>query len=264
MEMYSLNRRRAFAVVVAAVSALNCMGQSPDPGRFVVWAGHDVAAAVRGMATRNALFAAAGMGCVVIVLHPRDAYFTRRINEFTAGAPKLSRKVVDEVGNVKLVRPLALAFFLGTLVSGDRYLQDAAFTSVEAVVIANLITGALKGVAGRARPWQGKGASSFNIFSGDTSFPSGHATTVFALTTPWLIYYRSVPSVLLFTLGVGTSIVRMSHNVHWLSDVIVGSAIGMGTGYLLSRRHRSGISMAPLLTMGEGAGMRITWTWGRH
>ena len=264
MGTYSLSSSKAIALfVVTVLGTMPCKGQSPDPERFVVWVRQDASAAVQSLATREALIAAAGMGGVVLLMHSRDEIVTERINEFAATAPAMPRRILNEVGNVKLIRPLALAFFLGTLVSGDEYLQDAAFTSVEAIVFANLLASTLKGVVGRARPWQGKGASSFGFFSGNTSFPSGHATTVFALTTPWLVYYRSAPTVLLFVLGMGTAVARMADNVHWLSDVVVGSAIGAGTGYLLSVRHRRGISLTPIVGTGI-AGLQLNWTLGKR
>lgn len=229
-----------------------------DPMRFVTWAGQDVRAMARSIATRRVAAGAVGAAGLVVLLSGKDEQITQRVIDFAESAPRQARRALNEVGNVNVVRPLALLFFVGTLASGDKRLQDAAFTSVEAIILSNLMTNALKGIVGRARPYQGRGATSFAPFSGNTSFPSGHATTVFALTTPWLLHYGNIPAATLFALGAGTSIVRMADNVHWFTDVLVGTAIGFSTAYFLTRRHRRSISFLPVVRAGV-AGLQLTW-----
>ncbi len=256
----NLIARGSLSLLLVAALARPAVGQvaRSDPMRFVTWMGEDVGAIARTMATRRVAAGAAGAAGLVVVLSGRDEQITQRIIDLTESAPQQSRRVLNEVGNVNVVRPLALLFFLGTLASGDERLQDAAFTSVEAIVLSNLITNALKGIVGRARPYQDKGAMSFAPFSGNTSFPSGHATTVFAFTTPWLLYYRNIPTAALFALGVGTSFVRMADNVHWFSDVFVGTAIGLSTAFFLTRRHQRSISLVPVV-QAAGTGFGLTF-----
>ena len=211
---------------------------SDDPIRFLHWVGDDPLFVGKSVISQRSLILMAGTTGTVLVLYRLDPVLSRITLDLTEGGARLPRRVLNEVGNAKMIRPATLVFFLGTLLSGDERMQDAAFTSFEAVVFANLATNMLKGIVGRARPWQEEGAASFKPFSGNTSFPSGHATTAFAFTTPWLLYYANVPSGALFGLGVLTAFVRMADNVHWFTDVLVGGAIGFGTGYLLSRRHQ--------------------------
>lgn len=240
--------------LAAPQAAAQAPDSPPDPFRFVVWAGGDVKAIGRGMLSLRPLYAAAGMGGVLLLLSGQDPALTRGAIDLAESAGSRPRKILNEIGNVKSVRPLALIFFLGTLTSRNKRLQDAAFTSLEAIVFSNLLTNALKTLTGRARPWQNEGATTFKPFSGNTSFPSGHATTVFAFTTPWLLYYGNAPSIGLFILGIGTSFTRIADNVHWFTDVLVGAGIGFSTAYLLTQRHKrqsSRLTVAPVVSGGQ-------------
>ena len=228
---------------------------SPDPIRFALWVGGDVKAFGRGFLSMRTLYVAAGVGGTVLLLSGQDPELTQGAIDLAEGTGTRPRRILNEVGNVDAVRPMALIFFLGTLASGNERLQDAAFTSLEAIIISNLITNTLKAVVGRARPFQEEGSSSFKPFSGNTSFPSGHATTVFAFTTPWLLYYGNAPTIALFTLGAGTAFTRMADNVHWFTDVLVGSAIGFTTGYWLTKRHQresTRLSVTPIVGNQQG------------
>lgn len=208
--------------------------EEAQPGRMLNWPTRDAGALVKGLTKKRALYAL-GVGGVLIGLSRYDEGLTTRAAEITDG-PAI--KVVEEFGNVKAVRPMAMVVMIGALMTEDRQLRDASFTSLEAIVFANLITNALKLVFGRARPWQGEGPSTFRPFSGNTSFPSGHSTTVFALVTPWLVYYPGYLAPGLALLAASTAFSRMATNFHWFTDVVAGSTIGMVTGLWLARRHR--------------------------
>ena len=212
--------------------------QSADPMRFVRWMASDVDALTRNtLSSDAALIAGVTVGSVLLASQ-FDRSVTRYTQEISGPVPRRVRKIFHEAGNVNVVRPVAVLVFLGSLTSGNEYFQDAAFTSMEAVIFSNLITNAFKLVLGRARPSEEVGPWSFKPFSGARSLPSGHATTVFAFTTPWALYYPGIASYTLFALGIGTAIARMADRQHWLSDVLAGGMIGAGTGYLLARRHR--------------------------
>lgn len=249
------SRLKCLLLFMLAGSSLSANGQSGDPMRFVRWSAGDVGAlAQSAWSTRSALVIGVA-GSTILLASQFDRTLARHSTDLSDSMPRRMRKVLHEAGNVDLIRPLAVVVFLGSLTSGNEYFQDAAFTSMEAVIYANIITQALKFVAGRERPSAGVGSRRFKPFSGARSLPSGHATTVFAFATPWLIYYPGVASVSLLTLGVGTALVRMADDYHWLSDVMAGGLIGGGMGYLLSRRHKNLIA-TPVLAL-DKVGLRL-------
>lgn len=207
----------------------------PDPMRFLKWPLQDAQAMVESLRIEQAMTAIGYSGFMLLV-----AQYDEPLTSRAAQIPRNRVvRIVEEVGNVRAIRPAALAIFAGTLLTDNHRLQDAAFTSFQSVIFANLMTSALKTVFGRARPWQELGAHTFRPFSGNTSFPSGHATTAFAFLTPWVLYApRSVRPILL-GIAAGTAFSRMATNVHWFTDVVTGSAIGFFTGLYLTNRHQS-------------------------
>lgn len=229
-----------------------------DPYRFWKWPSQDVSALVDGLASERLLYAA-GVGGLLFVLARHDREVTEEFRDLAPPGSGLAIRVVEEVGNVSAVRPVAAVLFVGSLFTDDRRFQDAAFTSLESVIVANLITNSLKLVFGRARPWQGQGPMVFEPFSGNTSFPSGHAATAFAFVTPWLLYYPNAITPGLILLSTGTAFSRVMTEFHWLSDVVAGSAIGFTTAYWLTRRHQqqsARVQLAPSLDGGQ-PGLRL-------
>lgn len=221
-----------------------------DPLRFVRWPVEDAAGLVAGF-SRSEWIATAGAGAGLLVLSRYDRGLTEDVAGITEGAHVT---VVEEIGNVKVVRPVGAVIFLGALMSGDDRFQDAAFTSLQAVVYSNLVTNLLKTAIGRARPYQGEGPSVFEPFTGGTSFPSGHATTAFAFLTPWFLYYPGLPGAALLVVATATAFSRMATNFHWFSDVVGGSAVGFLTARALVRRHQGSpgrVTLNP--TLGPGS-----------
>jgi membrane-associated phospholipid phosphatase len=128
-------------------------------------------------------------------------------------------------------------------------IEDLGWHGTESVVLATGITGVLKGLLGRSRPYVtadtnprdfkfGKG------FSGEdrSSFPSGHTTVAFAAASSvtseaqrlwpghtWIV----APVMYGGATLVGLS--RMYHNKHWASDVILGAGIGTFSGIKVVR-----------------------------
>ncbi len=252
-----LRRWAALTGVICMIAVSCAKAQSDSPLRFVQWTIGDVLAIPQATLTlRSGLTLGVAAGSVLAVSHfdRRLSHEAERIADF---APRRVRKVFHEAGNANVIRPMAAIVFAGALTSGNIHFQDAAFTSLESVILANLFTNGLKLVIGRARPNAGRGPDSLQPFSGQRSFPSGHATTVFAFTTPWILYYPGITTGALFVLGIGTAVARMADDYHWFSDVLGGALVGLGTGYLLSKRHQR---LAGSVNLGLSMN-RISLTW---
>lgn len=110
--------------------------------------------------------------------------------------------------------------------------------TIEAVGYAGLITTVLKSVVGRSRPYTGEAHSMlrpFNVHAATTSFPSGHSTVAFAVSTVLAnntdnIYLK----ILSYTAASLVAYSRIYHNAHWFSDVVAGGAIGYFVGDFVS------------------------------
>ena len=90
------------------------------------------------------------------------------------------------------------------------------------------------------------------------SFPSGHAAAAWAAASVierHFGYRMALPTIVLASY-VATS--RLHENVHFLSDVLMGSAIGTVSGWTVVGRHgRSNYSLVPVPVRG-GFAMQIT------
>jgi undecaprenyl-diphosphatase len=169
--------------------------------------------------------------------------------------------LADELGHARM-QWVTGGLFLATLATNDTRLQNAAFTSFEAGVYAMAVSGLAKGLFGRVRPDEAESPAVFRPFSGHRSFPSGHTTLAFAITTPWAVYYPGPLTYGLVGLSAGTAISRLSLEHHWFTDVLAGAALGTLTGYWLAKRHlRETTALRVTPAFGpEGGAVTLTYT----
>jgi membrane-associated phospholipid phosphatase len=132
---------------------------------------------------------------------------------------------------------------------GHPTLQDVGWHGTEAVLLSSAVTGFLKAVLGRARPYvvADTNPHDFKFGGGFTSterqsFPSGHTTTAFAAAAAVTSEMRRLhPDAVWYVAPVlygGATMVglsRMYHNKHWASDVVLGAAIGTFSGLKVVR-----------------------------
>jgi membrane-associated phospholipid phosphatase len=126
--------------------------------------------------------------------------------------------------------PLIAAF--GTLGDAARRhrLPRATIAASVAVACATLLVAVLKEVFDRARPPTADPTiDPIGVLPASASFPSGHAATAFAAAVAvGLIHPRLRGSLLALAALVALS--RVYLGVHYLTDVLVGSALGVVLG----------------------------------
>lgn len=137
-------------------------------------------------------------------------------------------------------------------IDGQRRVQDLGLHSVESILLSSMITGGIKALAGRARPYLDiNNPYSFQLgrgFSGDDyrSFPSGHTSTAFAFasavsreTQIWWPHSRWYIGTVMYGGATLVGMSRMYNNAHWASDVMGGAAIGTLLGLKVVKYHHS-------------------------
>jgi len=91
----------------------------------------------------------------------------------------------------------------------------------------------LKKIINRRRPCDLESCSWATLLPPDQfSFPSGHSMTAFSVAVPLSLYYPSLEIGLLFC-AVSIAASRILLGMHFLSDVLVGSALGGVIGYMV-------------------------------
>ena len=137
-----------------------------------------------------------------------------------------------------------IALIAGTGVSAW-FLRDSdgyqeAWSLLEAGVLSSATAEILGYAGGRERPDATTSPNQWR--KGGDSFPSLHATAAWAVGTVFAESgndeYRWLRRILGYGVAAGTSYVRIHENVHWLSDTVAGTALGIATArFVLNRRE---------------------------
>jgi membrane-associated phospholipid phosphatase len=110
--------------------------------------------------------------------------------------------------------------------------------------VAGIVLNLIKWLAGRNRPINlfNHGYLGFNYFGVGyefTSFPSGHAQTIFTVATALAILFPRF-GIPLFIIAAAVSATRIILTAHYLSDVIAGALVGiictLAAKYLFDRK----------------------------
>jgi len=163
----------------------------------------------------------------------------------------------------------AAAIVAGTWAFGvaleNRSGRIEAYRMLEAGALSSITTTLFKYAAGRKRPNETLRVDDWR--SGGSSFPSLHATAAFAIGTVFAESgpddYRWVRRFVGFGMASATAYVRLHGNVHWLSDVVAGTAVGVYTGaFVLNREytHQLPVAMSVAPTDGGGFSLQLTYT----
>ena len=153
---------------------------------------------------------------------------------------------VNEYGNVYYPVAAGAITYTAGLVFDSPELRETSRLAMEALLLSGIITTTVKTFVGRARPYTEKGPNSFSGFTfqdGNLSFPSGHATAAFAISTILSKHIdRWWADILLYGLATGTAYARMHNDKHWFSDVFMGASIGYASASLIhSIQQESGL-----------------------
>jgi len=145
---------------------------------------------------------------------------------------------------------------------GDRDGYRETWGLIEAGVLSTATGELLALGVGRERP---DATTSPNAWgkSGD-SFPSVHVSAAFAVGTVFAESgndeYRWVRRILGYGIAAGTGYLRMHENVHWLSDTVAGSALGIATARFVLNREEGKEPTAALSFQPTKDGWMIAYT----
>jgi membrane-associated phospholipid phosphatase len=145
---------------------------------------------------------------------------------------------------------------IGTLRAGPatwaRELDDIV-PVVETVALSQVLNQAVKFAVGRERPLVRFAAPGrAHDVDDDLSFFSAHSNLVFAVATSagtiaHARHYAIEPAIWAagFAIAASTAYLRIAADKHYLSDVMVGSAIGVAAGLTVPRFVASDLAIAP-------------------
>ena len=241
---------RRFPVLCRALLLISAV-TLPRPARAQEPAPTDTSRSQQTLFTAKDAALAAGFIGLTVAMFPADKYVARHLRDQTTPA----NRFLDHAATGFELITSPGAYLIGPALYGYGRIadhpgvEDLGWHGTEAALVGAGVTGILKGVLGRSRPYVtadsnprdftlGKGFST----SDRQSFPSGHATTAFAVAASvtsevqrmWPRYtWYAAPVLYGGATLVGLS--RMYHNKHWASDVALGAAVGTFSGLKVVR-----------------------------
>jgi hypothetical protein len=208
-------------------------------------------------------FAAFAASLGILIATDEDTY--RAIQERRSATTDDISKATTDFGG-PYAWGISGALIAGGLLTKNPEMRDTGRDALEAAAFAGLLTNIFKPVFGRERPEQSDGKTIFHGFNNNyKSFPSGHATTAFAVAS--VIAMRTdgwiVPTVA-YTLATIVAFDRVNDQAHFVGDVFAGAAIGVSVGrFIVGRHEREAEARAALhveiLPIRDGIGARLTF-----
>ncbi|MEJ2368091.1 MAG: phosphatase PAP2 family protein [Acidobacteriota bacterium] len=202
-----------------------------------------------------------------LILYHYDEHIRTWAQEHRNKTSNNITKIVKPFGNGYFTMPLLAGFYLAGRFDRNTKLQETSRLAFESFLLTGAVTQVLKFGVHRDRPSE---SPYNNVFNGPSfnnkhlSFPSGHASSAFALATMFATEYRGrrwVPP-LAYTLASLTALSRINSNAHWASDVFVGSALGYFMSKEIYRLHqkpgRHDLTMIPVVGPHAGA-VYVAW-----
>jgi hypothetical protein len=154
---------------------------------------------------------------------------------------------------------LGVAMFATGEIIDNKRLTDTGVVSIEALAVTGIATESLKYITHRERP----------NHQDNMSFPSGHAsmTTAFAASVSEMYDWNLGIAVPLFSVATFVGASRIQDNMHYLSDVVAGMALGTVVGMSFARSFKeksigtsvsSDVALVPIVERGY-RGIAFTW-----
>jgi membrane-associated phospholipid phosphatase len=239
--------------------------------------------------TRQDAVLAGGFVVGTVVLAQADRALARTLQDPDLQESDVVRKGADFFRWMGDPGPqiIGLGLYAVGRIAHDRPIAALGLHGIEGLLLGTGITGTIKIVAGRARPYVNVDTvpNDWDFMRGRdghdyASFPSGHTTAAFAaasVTTAEIAHWTGEkgwwagwPYVAGGTLFGGATLVGLSriyHDQHWASDVVAGAAIGTFSGLKVVKyayRHPQNRLDRWLLPMSVAPGPRgamvVEWT----
>jgi len=147
-------------------------------------------------------------------------------------------KDISYAGSLYSTAGISTLFYLTGRLRHDERAKETGLLAAEALIDSTIVSQAIKGISERQRPQVDHSSGEF--WDGGSSFPSGHAINSWALATVIASEYgprHHAVRYASYALATAVGISRYTGRRHFLSDVLVGSAMGYGIGRYVYHQH---------------------------
>jgi membrane-associated phospholipid phosphatase len=176
----------------------------------------------------------AALGISTAALIATDEHTAARLGNNTARL-SLSRNI-SKIGVGYVAGGVVGGLYIVGRATGNEKARETGLLAGEALIDGIIVYESLKAITQRKRPVDQPGEAHF--FNGGNAFPSGHSVTAWSVATVVAHEYDNLPvKIGAYALASLVSVSRFTGRKHFLSDVLVGSAIGYGIGRYVYRAH---------------------------
>lgn len=182
----------------------------------------------------NLIFLGTGTAASLIVW-PHDDEISEDIREDSFG--EFEVEVPNKLGNFWVVSGATLFTHLLGRALKQPHLANTGLYLAEAVITTQFVTFLIKESAQRTRP----------DGSNNLSFPSGHASAMFAVATVLQKRYGYKAGIPAYLLATYVGITRVKTQKHFPTDVIAGATLGtiIARSFVPARGSKPSFAMAP-------------------
>ena len=228
---------------------------APEPTKptrgFFGALGRNLVDDLKHLPRRNSLYWLAGGAAMAAAAHPADLRVNRRLSGSAAADNFFIPGKWIGMTEVQVAASF-VTYFVGRSNHHPR-VQHLGMDLLEAQILSEGLVWAAKAAFRRPRPLLPDGTR----FAG-YSFPSGHATITFASATVLQQHLGWKASLPTYTLAAYVAASRLHDNRHYLSDVVMGSAVGIIIGRSVTWHGRNTYTIVPVPVPG-GLGLSISW-----
>jgi membrane-associated phospholipid phosphatase len=236
-------------------AAVGEMGKKPTRG-FVKSLLYNLGDDVKHMPRKNSIYWLAGGSVGALAIHPADQSINQHLA--TSQSANIFFFPGSIIGQGYFILPAAAATYVWGRVEHQGRVQHLGMDEIEAGLLSLGFVEAIKVAVQRPRPTPLPGQTTTAT---GYSFPSGHATLTFAAATvlqQHLGYKAGIPTYLI---AAYVAMSRLHDNVHWASDVVFGTGLGIMIGRSVTWHGRNfygyNVTPAPIIVRGGGGIMFV-------
>ncbi|SEL63542.1 Membrane-associated phospholipid phosphatase [Aquimarina amphilecti] len=184
----------------------------------------------------------AGTALLYLIDEPANDFFTDQEEDI----PDFVKETGFRFGKPLVNYGLTTGIYAFGLITKNEKVRKTGVLLIASATAGGIIQTVSKTLAGRARPYTGKGKDAFKFYSSEAdyhSFPSGHAilsfTTAYAISKQFENPYVKGG---IYALGLISPISRLWQGAHWLTDVTLGVVLSVvivdGIDNYLNKKER--------------------------
>jgi membrane-associated phospholipid phosphatase len=160
-------------------------------------------------------------------------------------------RIISDVGGIYQGATFAGIAAYGLIFKNPK-LRTTTALATQSYITSTFWSTLFKQLSGRHRPHDIEAGSTLNEsgfhgpfyevpYGGNSAFPSGHSTLVFAAARVYAMEYKNIPAVPVIAYSIAgiMGVSRIIENKHWLTDVFAGALLGMACGtQVVNNYHR--------------------------